>query len=176
MTSAPSVTDIGFSGMRSANSTSADQPVASAIGTSGTSARATPRNATSRTSATASRPASSVSSRRSARGDVGVGVGGEHGQARRAAARTPGGRPSSRRARIASMTALLVVERHEPDAERERRRAAVGADDRAREVRRHGVEQRVDRGRVAARGGRREEVGQRERRAQLGLPAAARRR
>ena len=34
------MTDIGFSGMRSANRTSADQPVASAIGTSGTSARA----------------------------------------------------------------------------------------------------------------------------------------
>ena len=39
MTSAPSVADIGFSGTRSTNSTSADQPVASAIGTSGTHAR-----------------------------------------------------------------------------------------------------------------------------------------
>ncbi len=35
ITSAPSVTDIGFSGTRTANRTSADQPVASTIGTSG---------------------------------------------------------------------------------------------------------------------------------------------
>ena len=39
ITSAPSVTDIGFSGTRTANRISADQPVASTIGASGTSAR-----------------------------------------------------------------------------------------------------------------------------------------
>ncbi len=42
MTSAPRTTDIGFSGIRSAKSTSADHPVASAIGSSGTK-RALPR-------------------------------------------------------------------------------------------------------------------------------------
>ena len=39
MTSAPSVADIGLSGIPSTHSTSADQPVASAIGASGTHAR-----------------------------------------------------------------------------------------------------------------------------------------
>ena len=39
ITSAPSVADIGLSGIRVANRISDDQPVASAIGTSGTSAR-----------------------------------------------------------------------------------------------------------------------------------------
>jgi len=55
---------MGFNGTRVANSTSADQPVASAIGTSGVSARRHERNATSSTSPTASRPRTSVSSRR----------------------------------------------------------------------------------------------------------------
>ena len=40
ITSALSAADIGFSGTPSSQSTSADQPVASAIGTSGTHARA----------------------------------------------------------------------------------------------------------------------------------------
>ena len=40
MTSALSAADIGFSGTPISHSTSADQPVASAIGTSGTHARA----------------------------------------------------------------------------------------------------------------------------------------
>ena len=39
ITSAPRVADIGLSGIRVANRISDDQPVASAIGTSGTSAR-----------------------------------------------------------------------------------------------------------------------------------------
>ena len=64
ITSAPSVADIGFSGIPVANRISADQPVASAIGISGTSARCGRRNTISSTIPTASSPASSVSSRR----------------------------------------------------------------------------------------------------------------
>ena len=56
--------DSGLSGIRTRKTTNADQPVASAIGTSGTSARRALRSAASSTTATASRPASSVASRR----------------------------------------------------------------------------------------------------------------
>ena len=105
MTSAPSVTDIGFSGTRSANSTSADQPVASTIGTSGTSARATPRSAISRTSADGQQPGEQREQPAPVGGDLGVGLGGQDRQAGelRPDAR---GRPLARRARISSMTAF----------------------------------------------------------------------
>ena len=126
MTSAPSVTDIGFSGMRSAKSTSADQPVASAIGISGTSARCQraegdeqherdrgqageQRDAAAATATTRRALASAASTGRP--GQVGA-------HARPAGA---GGRASS------SMHLLLAVERHQADAEGERRGAPVGA-------------------------------------------------
>ena len=64
ITSVPSVADIGFSGTRSANRTSADQPVASAIGTSGTHARSARRWIASSARPTAKSPAASVPSRR----------------------------------------------------------------------------------------------------------------
>src|SRR3954447_1610795 len=94
MTSAPSVTDIGFSGMRVRYRISADQPVASAIGTSGTSARRGRRNASRSTAATASRPARAEKDPRRdgekagderedpppRRGDLVVRLGREHGQ------------------------------------------------------------------------------------------------
>ena len=64
ITSAPSVADIGLSGIRVANRISDDQPVASAIGTRGTSARRTVRSTASSTSPTASSPTASISSRR----------------------------------------------------------------------------------------------------------------
>ena len=56
--------DIGLSGIRSRKRTSADQPVASAIGTSGTHARDARRNTSSSTRPTAASPARSVPSRR----------------------------------------------------------------------------------------------------------------
>ena len=58
------MTDSGLSGIRTRKRTSADQPVASAIGTSGTSARRGLRSAASRTSATASSPPSRIARRR----------------------------------------------------------------------------------------------------------------
>ena len=53
---------------------------------------------------------------------------------------TPGGRVEPRAHHVDHL--LLLVERHQPDPERERRRLAVGGDHRLREVRRHGVQQR----------------------------------
>ena len=70
------------------------------------------------------------------------------------------------------MTFFCSVERHQPDAERERRGLAVGRDHGLREVGRHRVEQRAHGVAVLGRVGRAEEVGQRERRAQRGLAAA----
>ena len=64
MTRAPRVADIGLSGIRVANRISEDQPVARAIGTSGTSARSGVRRTASSTSATAARPTSSMTRRR----------------------------------------------------------------------------------------------------------------
>ena len=101
MTSAPSVTDIGLSGMRRQNRMSADQPVASTIGTSGTSARRSRRKASSRTSATAARPATSAEHAPPRRRDAVVGLGREHRQAGELRL-TPAGGWSCRR--IAEMT------------------------------------------------------------------------
>ena len=56
--------DIGFSGIRVANRIRDDHPVASAIGTSGTSARSTVRRTASSTRPTATSPASSINIRR----------------------------------------------------------------------------------------------------------------
>ena len=64
MTSAPSVADIGLSGIPITNRMRADQPVANAIGIRGTAARLTLRRIASSTRNTAARPASSVSARR----------------------------------------------------------------------------------------------------------------
>ena len=64
ITSVPSVADIGFSGMPIRYRISADQPVASAIGIIGTSARRSRRRTSSSTSPTASRPAIRVRKRR----------------------------------------------------------------------------------------------------------------
>ena len=126
MTSAPSITDIGFSGIRRAKSTSADQPVASAIGSSGTNARC-----------------------ERAEGGEQHERDGEQARQQRHAARRHGedtaalasaastGRPASSASMPAggcsavahrpSMHVLLAVERHQADAEGQRGRAPVGA-------------------------------------------------
>ena len=88
--------DIGFSGIRERNRTSADQPVARTIGISGVSARRALRSASSSTSATASRPASSVTTPPQRRGQAVVGLGGEHRQAGEPRASRRGGGSSSR--------------------------------------------------------------------------------
>ena len=141
MTSAPSVTDIGLSGMRSANSTSADQPVASAIGTSGTSARCQRAEDREQDGATASRPATSVEHPPPRRRDAVVGLGGEDRQAGQLGAHA-GGRVEP--VAHALDDAPAGVERHEADAEGQRRRPPVAADHALREVRRHRVQQRLD--------------------------------
>ena len=131
ITSAPSVTDIGLSftssgpGSRpSTNSTSADQPVASAIGISGTAASRRERRTSSRTRNTPASAASSVSARRS----------GDESAPLASAAST--GRPTTAaldtRGRVEPPLdvvdhLLLAVERHQPDAEGEARGLAVAS-------------------------------------------------
>ncbi len=120
MTSAPSVTDIGLSGMRSTNSTSADQPVASAIGTSGTSARRTSRKIAQQHGEHGEQAGDERQQAPPVRGDLRVGLGGEHRQAGELARGRPRRRVVSS-ARITSMTSFCSLERHQPDAERQRR-------------------------------------------------------
>ena len=141
ITSAPSVADIGLSGIRVANRISDDQPVASAIGTSGTSARSTVRRTANSTSPTANSPASSISIRRPD----------EDSDASACAAST--GRPASealtpgRRVQMRSHVVdhlLLPRQRHQANPERERRLAVIGRDHRLGEVRRHRLQQARD--------------------------------
>ena len=75
------------------------------------------------------------------RGQRVVGLGAEHLQARE-----PRGHALGRVEPPLHLVhhALLLVERHQPHAERERRRLAVRGDHRLREVGRHRVEQRAD--------------------------------
>ena len=119
MTSAPSVTDIGFSGMRRANSTSADQPVASAIGISGTSARSPAAEGGEQHERDGEQAGEQGQQAPPGRGHGGVGLGGEH--------RQPGEvGPHARRAggvrrRIVLEHVVLAVQRHQPDAEGQRR-------------------------------------------------------
>ena len=142
ITSAPSVTDIGLSGTLTANRISADQPVASTIGTSGTSARRrSPRKARSSTSATAdqARPAASPGAATGRRPRARLRR--QHRQADEARVHT-GGRMQAR-AHLFDQP-LLAVEPHQADAERERRHAPVGRDHVLGEVRRDRAEQAVD--------------------------------
>ncbi len=86
MTSAPSVADIGFSGIPIANRISADQPVASAIGIRGTSARCGWRKTTSSTSADGDQPSQQHQHPMRGRGQRRVGLRRQHrdaGQLRR---------------------------------------------------------------------------------------------
>ena len=143
ITSAPSVTDIGFSGTRTANRISADQPVASTIGTSGTSARRTiaaegERAARARPP---TRPASSVSRRRQRRGDLRRPTGPRAPAARRGCAlharRAGAGSSASLRSAAAAAARLI---RRMPNASVAD--AAVGRDHVLGEVRRDRREQR----------------------------------
>src|SRR3954471_19738041 len=106
MTSAPSVTDIGLRSMRSAKSRSADQPVASAIGTSGTRARRGVRRAAKSTSATASRPATSVPKRRHVEATFALASAASTGSPA-SSALTPGG--GSSWSRMSSTTAFCLA-------------------------------------------------------------------
>ena len=168
ITSAPSVADIGLSGIRSANSTSADHPVASAIGdqrhpgplpapvdreqreADGEQAGEQRRPAAA-TATTASRspPRRAPAARRAARSRPAAGPAGGA-----CPARSPAGASSGISRTPNARFAVF----------------AVAGDHGLGEVRRHRVEQAVDlrprrRRRVGA-----EQVGERERRAQLGLP------
>ena len=109
ITSIPSVADIGFSGTRSANRTSADQPVASAIGTSETHARSAQRWTASSTSPTASSPASSVPSRRHGEASAALASAASTGSPASRAVTPAGGSSASR---IRSIARVLLVERH----------------------------------------------------------------
>ena len=84
-----------------AKSTSADQPVARAIGTSGTNARCHARKAAKSTSATAARPASSVPSRRHGEATAALASAASTGSPASSASTPFGG---WRRSRMASMT------------------------------------------------------------------------
>ena len=168
ITSAPSVADIGFSGIRSANRTSADQPVASAIGTSGTSARSARRYTHSSTRPDGHQPRDERAQPPPRRGQGGVGLRREH--------RQPGHARGHARRRVEPRAhaldhGLVLVERGQSQAEGQVRGAAVARHDGLGEVGRHRAEQRVD---ARARGRRiaAEEVGQGERRAQRRAPAA----
>ena len=169
MTSAPSTTDIGFSGIRRAKSTSADQPVASAIGSSGTNARCHARKAASSTSATAARPASSVPSRRHGEDTAALASAASTGSPASSASIPAGG---CRRSRMPSMTSSWRSSgmRRMPKASVAVRRSAVMTP-----CEKYG-------GTASSRPSicwrvafwpPLEEVGQREGRAQLGLAAAA---
>ena len=124
MTSAPRTTDIGFSGIRSAKSTSADQP-----GGQGDRQqrheRALPRaeggeeHERDRGQAGEQRPQPPPR-----RGDRRVGLGRQHRQAGQLGV-DPGGRVQAVAHAVDDL--LLAVERHEADAEGQRRRAPVGA-------------------------------------------------
>ena len=115
----------GFSGTPSSHSTSADQPVASAIGTSGTSARsAAPVDREQRQRDRAAGPAAQRPEAPQRRRQRRVGLGGQHGQARDRGAHARGG---SARPRMSSMISLLALQRQQPDPERQRRGPAVGA-------------------------------------------------
>ena len=72
---------MGFNGTRIANSTSADQPVASAIGTSGVSARRHDRKATNSTTADRQQAEDQQQQAPPGRRHRGVGVGRQHRQA-----------------------------------------------------------------------------------------------
>ena len=123
ITSAPSVADIGLSGTRVANRTSADQPVASAIGIErherplGT-AEDREQHEPDRGEAGEQRQQSPPW-----RAQLGVRLGGDDGRARPAARVTrPAG--SARAHRVDHV--LLVLQVHQADPERERRGVASG--------------------------------------------------
>src|SRR3954470_9837888 len=101
MVSAPSVADIGLSGTRETNSTSDDQPLASAIGISGTAAYDARRRTASRTTKTAASPATSISSRRHSEASLALASAASTGTPTTAAL-TPGG--GFRRERMSSIT------------------------------------------------------------------------
>ena len=143
ITSAPSVADIGFRGMSIASSTSADQPVASAIGSSGTSAR--PRRAVDGEEDEADGEQAGDGQPVPRARQLGAGVGGQHRQSDDLGVDAVG------RVELGSDLGdqlLLLVERHDRDQEREARDVArVGArEDRLGEVLGHRLEDGVDPG------------------------------
>ena len=142
ITSAPSVTDIGFSGTRSANSTSADQPRgehdrherhqrAAAVAPEGD--QQDQGDGRERSEQRDDPPPR--------RGDLSAGLGGEHRQPDEPGADPRGGMQA--RAHPFDHP-LLLLEGHQADAERERGRAAVGGDHVLGEVGRDRVEQAAD--------------------------------
>ena len=174
ITSAPSVTDIGLSSTSSGpgrspstNRIPPDQPVASAIGISGTAAARGERRTTSSTRNTPTRAASSVSARRA--GDESAPLASAASTGRpTTAALTPVGRVEAVLDVVHHL--LLAVERHQPDPERQVGGLAVARDHALGEVGRAPGEAAARTfALVGARGA--EEVGQRERRAELGRAA-----
>ena len=159
----------GLSGMRTRKMMSADHPVASTIGTSGTSARPTLRSAASRTSATASSPPSRIASRRQGDAMRSFASAARTGSPASRAV-TPGGGSSSRCIVFSTSYWRSSGSSLIPNASVAARRS--GRDHVLREVRRDGVEQPLDARARRQRRLRREEVRERERRAEVRPPAA----